>query len=86
MELLDTTSLLSNQQHLWYRSYTSPSSLTGFAVNLQLLLAHPDAHIDPNAQRGYLESSLLDKLVTLEELEPKAEDCTKVCIMVIYTH
>jgi len=47
-------------------------------VNLELLLSHRDAQIDPDAQRGYLESSLLDKLVTLEDLEPKTDDCTKV--------
>jgi len=47
-------------------------------VNLDLLLSHRDAQIDPDAQRGYLESSLLNKLVTLEDLEPKADDCTKV--------
>ena len=50
----------------------------GFAVNLQLLLAHPEAKIDPSAPRGYLESSLLEKLVSMRDLEPKAEDCTKV--------
>ena len=53
-------------------------SLAEFAVNLDLLLSHRDAQIDPDAQRGYLESSLLDKLVTLEDLEPEADDCTKV--------
>ena len=50
----------------------------GFAVNLQLLLSNPGAKIDPDAQRGYLETSLLEKLVTLDQLEPKGEDCTKV--------
>ena len=63
---------------IYCKGVTHHLLLTGFAINLQLLLAHPDAHIDPGAQRGYLESSLLDKLVTLEELEPKAKDCTKV--------
>jgi len=47
-------------------------------VNLELLLSYCDAQIDPDAQRGYLESSLLDKLVTFEDLEPKADGCSKV--------
>lgn len=52
---------------------------TGFAVNLDLLLSKPKAQIDPDANRGYLESSLLNKLLTgMEELEAKADNCKKV--------
>ena len=47
-------------------------------MSLQLLLSHPEARIDPGAARGYLESSLLEKLVSMEDLEPRAEDCSKV--------
>ena len=50
----------------------------GFAVNLQLLLDHPEARIDPNAPRGHLETSLLENLVTQDQLEPLGDDCTKV--------
>ena len=53
-------------------------SLAGFAVNLQLLLDHPEATIDQNAPRGHLETSLLENLVTLDQLEPRGDDCTKV--------
>ena len=34
--------------------------------------------MDPDAKMGYLESSILEKLVTISELEPKANDCTEV--------
>ena len=47
-------------------------------MNLGLILSHPDVWIDPNAKRGYLETSLLEKLVTIDQLEPKGDDCTKV--------
>ena len=55
-----------------------PSLSPGFAVNLQLLLDHPDAWIDPHAQRGYLETSLLEHMVTIDQLEPRGDNCTKV--------
>ncbi len=53
--------------------------LTGFTMNLDILLSYPDAKMDMYASRGYLESSLLVRLVTLEELEPKGDVYTKVC-------
>jgi len=47
-------------------------------VNLEVLLSYCDARMNPDAKCGYLKSSLLDKLVTVEDLEPKADDCSKV--------
>ena len=52
--------------------------VSGFAINLSFLLSHPNAQIDPSVQRGYLESSLLSQLVTVDQLEPKADMCTQV--------
>ena len=46
----------------------------GFAVNLDFILAKVT---DFNVRIGYLESDFLEQLVTLKELEPKA-NCTKV--------
>ena len=52
---------------------------TGFAVNLNLLLSKPEAQINPDAVRGYLESSILEKLINgIEDLEAKADNCKKV--------
>ena len=51
---------------------------TGFAVNLNLLLSKPTARFDMDSNIGHLESSLLKHLVTVEELEAKANDCSKV--------
>ncbi len=53
--------------------------MAGFAVNLQLILGNPQAYFKlKGVKGGYQESSLLQDLVTLGDLEPKAANCTKV--------
>lgn len=53
--------------------------MAGFAVNLSLILTKPQALFKlEGVKGGYQESSLLMSLVTLEDLEPKASNCTKV--------
>lgn len=53
--------------------------MAGFAVNLQLILSKPQAYFKlKGVKGGYQESSLLQDLVTLSYLEPKASNCTKV--------
>ncbi|XP_042296171.1 galactosylgalactosylxylosylprotein 3-beta-glucuronosyltransferase 3 isoform X2 [Sceloporus undulatus] len=64
----------------WKPNRPFPVDMAGFAVALQLLLANREAHFDLLAERGYLESSLLQSLVSIEELEPKADNCTKVLV------
>ncbi|MBN3318161.1 B3GA3 glucuronosyltransferase, partial [Atractosteus spatula] len=64
----------------WRPSRPFPIDMAGFAVALPLVLANPDAWFDSNAQMGFLESSFLQSLVSLEELEPRAELCTKVLV------
>jgi len=50
----------------------------GFAINLQLLLSRPSALMDIKAKRGRLEDSILKHLVSRDDLEPKADNCSKV--------
>ncbi|XP_076828327.1 galactosylgalactosylxylosylprotein 3-beta-glucuronosyltransferase 3 [Brachyhypopomus gauderio] len=64
----------------WRPSRPFPIDMAGFAVSLKLLLANPEARFDGDAQMGFLESSLLQSLVTVDELEPKADMCTKVLV------
>ncbi|XP_062454832.1 galactosylgalactosylxylosylprotein 3-beta-glucuronosyltransferase 3 isoform X2 [Rhea pennata] len=64
----------------WKPERPFPLDMAGFAVALRLLLARPGAHFDPRAERGYLESSLLQALVSVDELEPKADNCTRVLV------
>uniref|UniRef100_A0A8C1WYT2 Galactosylgalactosylxylosylprotein 3-beta-glucuronosyltransferase n=1 Tax=Cyprinus carpio TaxID=7962 RepID=A0A8C1WYT2_CYPCA len=55
--------------------------MAGFAVNLQLILDKPQACFKLNGVKGgYQESSLLQDLVTLSDLEPKAANCTKILV------
>lgn len=64
----------------WKPNRPFPMDMAGFAISLQLLLANREAKFDLRVERGYLESSLLQSLVSLEELEPKAENCSKVLV------
>lgn len=53
--------------------------MAGFAINLRLILFKPQAYFKLRGVKGgYQESSLLRELVTLNDLEPKASNCTKV--------
>lgn len=52
--------------------------MAGFAVNLALLLRKAEVEFSIDAPRGFQESRFLEKLVTREELEPKADMCRKV--------
>ncbi|KAK1150847.1 galactosylgalactosylxylosylprotein 3-beta-glucuronosyltransferase 3-like [Acipenser oxyrinchus oxyrinchus] len=64
----------------WKPNRPFPMDMAGFAVSLPLLLANPAARFHLSAQRGNLESSLLQALVSIEELEPRASNCTKVLV------
>uniref|UniRef100_A0A3B3T539 Galactosylgalactosylxylosylprotein 3-beta-glucuronosyltransferase n=2 Tax=Paramormyrops kingsleyae TaxID=1676925 RepID=A0A3B3T539_9TELE len=55
--------------------------MAGFAVNLRLILYKPQAYFKLRGVKGgYQESSLLRELVTLNDLEPKAANCTKILV------
>ncbi|MEE6525755.1 hypothetical protein FKM82_025982 [Ascaphus truei] len=64
----------------WKTHRPFPIDMAGFAVSLALLLTNHEARFDPAAERGFLESSLLGELVSLGELEPRAENCTKIWV------
>ncbi|XP_014012166.1 galactosylgalactosylxylosylprotein 3-beta-glucuronosyltransferase 3 isoform X1 [Salmo salar] len=64
----------------WRPSRPFPLDMAGFAVSLKLVIANQDACFDGDAPMGFLESSFLQGLVTMDELEPKAENCTKVLV------
>ncbi|XP_033115922.1 galactosylgalactosylxylosylprotein 3-beta-glucuronosyltransferase 3-like [Anneissia japonica] len=70
--------------YAWYTAWKPERpfaiDMAGFAVNLQLLQQNSQARFDIRVPRGYIESSLLSKIVTMEDLEPKADLCTKVYV------
>ena len=64
----------------WAKSRLFPIDMAGFALNVKLLFKHPRAHISQNSFRGHLESDFLGEqlMLTREDVEPKAEMCSKV--------
>nr|XP_020442703.1 uncharacterized protein LOC109952150 isoform X3 [Monopterus albus] len=51
----------------------------GFAVNLQVILANPQAQFKRSgSQPGMQESDFLKQITKVPELEPKANNCTRV--------
>ena len=66
----------------WKAQRPFAMDMAGFAINLRLILQHPNAQFTNAVQRGYQESTLLAGLgVMLADLEPKANGCTKVCAL-----
>lgn len=52
--------------------------MAGFAINVQLLFKYPYATMPYKA--GFEEDRFLSALaIQLDEIEPKAENCTRVC-------
>lgn len=64
----------------WKPNRPFPMDMAGFGVNLKLLLDHPTAMFNLSAPRGFQESSLLQSMVTLNQLEPRADNCSKVLV------
>ncbi|KAM4652016.1 galactosylgalactosylxylosylprotein 3-beta-glucuronosyltransferase 1-like [Discoglossus pictus] len=54
--------------------------MAGFAINLRLILEKPRAIFRLGVKPGYQEPSLLESLVTMKDLEPKAANCTKILV------
>ncbi|XP_003744238.1 galactosylgalactosylxylosylprotein 3-beta-glucuronosyltransferase I-like [Galendromus occidentalis] len=60
---------------------TYPIDMAAFAVSLKLLKNHPDAVFSLNVPRGHQETHFLTKLLSrVSELEPRADNCTKVLV------
>ena len=71
-----TLSLPLSPLFLFFLPASSPS---GFAVNLQVILANPRAQFKRRgSQPGMQESDFLKQITKVTELEPKANNCTRV--------
>ena len=51
--------------------------MAGFSVNLNLLIQRKNAYFT-NYTKSYFEGAFVEKLVTLDEMEARAENFTKV--------
>jgi len=59
--------------------------MAGFAVNTRLLMTYRSAEFSYSVARGEQESYFLSQLVTLTDLEPKANNCSEVKYYVLNT-
>nr|KAF6362545.1 beta-1,3-glucuronyltransferase 2 [Pipistrellus kuhlii] len=69
----------------WYTGWRADRpfaiDMAGFAVSLQVILSNPKAVFKRRgSQPGMQESDFLKQITTIEELEPKANNCTKVLV------
>ncbi|XP_029107136.1 galactosylgalactosylxylosylprotein 3-beta-glucuronosyltransferase 2-like [Scleropages formosus] len=69
----------------WYTGWRADRpfaiDMAGFAVNLQVILANPRAVFKRRgSQPGMQESDFLKQITRVEELEPKAGNCTQVLV------
>ncbi|XP_060532296.1 galactosylgalactosylxylosylprotein 3-beta-glucuronosyltransferase I isoform X2 [Cylas formicarius] len=73
-----------------YRSGWKPErpfaiDMAGFAINLDLILQKKNASFSYSMEKGYQESEFLSYFTTKAQLEPLAENCTKVYVWHIRT-
>ncbi|XP_076096403.1 galactosylgalactosylxylosylprotein 3-beta-glucuronosyltransferase 3-like [Mytilus galloprovincialis] len=65
----------------WKPNRPFPMDMAGFAVNVNLFFKFPDARFSNEVPRGFLESTILEQLnVKMEDLEPRAVNCSKVLV------
>ncbi|XP_001946469.1 galactosylgalactosylxylosylprotein 3-beta-glucuronosyltransferase I isoform X1 [Acyrthosiphon pisum] len=64
----------------WRPERPFPVDMAGFAINLKLLRNHPNAAFSWDVSRGFQESAILSQVTTVEQLEPMADNCSKVYV------
>lgn len=69
----------------WYTGWRADRpfavDMAGFAVSLQVILSNPKAAFKRRgSQPGMQESDFLKQITTVGELEPKANNCTKILV------
>jgi Glycosyltransferase family 43. len=65
---------------MWAPQRPYPIDMAGFAINLDLMKKNENVKFSFDVQKGYQESAILSKVLSsAQELEPLAENCTKVC-------
>ena len=60
------------------------TDMAGFAINTHVLFAYPKLMFNLRATVGYQESDFLEQCCTIQDLEPKADNCTKVYILSLW--
>uniref|UniRef100_A0A8D8ZZR6 Galactosylgalactosylxylosylprotein 3-beta-glucuronosyltransferase n=1 Tax=Cacopsylla melanoneura TaxID=428564 RepID=A0A8D8ZZR6_9HEMI len=66
---------------MWTPQRPFPIDMAGFAINLDLINRNDNVKFSFDVERGYQESAILSKVVSvLSEVEPLADNCTKVYV------
>ena len=74
----------------WFSAYQRtrrkfPIDMAGFAITGELLMTHPNATF--GFHLGSVETKFIESLgVTVDDLEPRADNCTKVGILLGVIH
>ncbi|KAF2902547.1 hypothetical protein ILUMI_03647 [Ignelater luminosus] len=74
------TGKVSGYRSGWKADRPFAIDMAGFAINLELILAKPHAEFSYKMEKGYQESEFLSYFTTKDELEPLADNCTKVYV------
>ncbi|XP_039757016.1 galactosylgalactosylxylosylprotein 3-beta-glucuronosyltransferase I isoform X1 [Pararge aegeria] len=77
---LVTNGKISGFNAVWKPFRPFPIDMAGFAINATLFLIHPEAKFSRKVQSGFQESEILKYFTTKNEMEPLAENCTKVYV------
>lgn len=77
---LVTNGKVTGYNAVWKPFRPFPIDMAGFAINATLFLEFPNAKFSRKVQSGFQESEILKYLTKTEELEPLAENCTKVYV------
>ncbi|CAK1543178.1 unnamed protein product [Leptosia nina] len=75
---LVTDGKVTGYNAVWKPFRPFPIDMAGFAINATLFLDHPEAKFSRKVQSGFQESEILKYFTTQKELEPLADNCTKV--------
>ncbi|UXI17000.1 RNA-binding protein Nova-1 [Sarcoptes scabiei] len=66
---------------IWKTKRKYPIDMAGFAINLKLIHKFKNVFFSPYVPRGYQETHLLSQVIqSIEDLEPKADQCSKVLV------
>ncbi|KAJ0176037.1 hypothetical protein K1T71_008211 [Dendrolimus kikuchii] len=77
---LVTDGKVSGYNAVWKPFRPFPIDMAGFAINATLFLDFPNAKFSRKVQSGFQESEILKYFTKREELEPLADNCTKVYV------
>lgn len=66
---------------MWESKRPFPLDMAGFAISMNLFMNHLNASFSAEQKVGYVESHFLSQLVdSWDDLEPRADKCTKVLV------